>query len=103
MNVIGWKDWYCGSSLPGHYKPWFTDGHPDAIDLAEAESFGAAMVVHSRKISEGETSIIPTLPSPEASEQIYGVGHPFVFSARQQSPTPAMDSNMKTERLKSWL
>jgi len=98
MTVIGWKDWYCGSSLPGHYKPWFTDGHPDAIDLAEAESFGAAMVVHSRKISEGETSIIPTLPSPEASDQIYGVGHPFVFSAGQQSPTPAMDSNMKTER-----
>lgn len=80
LTVIGWKDWYCGSCVPGHAKPWFTDGHPDAIDIAEAESFGAAMVEHSRKISQGQTDIIPTLPSPEASDQIYGVGHPFIFT-----------------------
>jgi ferredoxin len=78
MTVIGWKDWYCQASLPGHGKPWFTDGHPDEIDLAEAESFGTAMVVHSRKISAGQTDIIPTLHSKEASDQIWGIGHPFL-------------------------
>ena len=94
MTVIGWKDWYCQASLPGHMKPWYTDGHPDAIDLAEAESFGKAMVVHSRIISEGQTDIIPTLHSTKASDQVWGIGHPFVFTgAGQQSPAPAMDGN----------
>jgi ferredoxin len=74
LTVIGWKDWYCGCvPLPGHAKPWFSDGHPDAIDIAEAESFGTAMAEHSRKISQGATDIIPTLPSPEASDEFYGV------------------------------
>jgi ferredoxin len=98
MTVLGWKDWYCGCQVPGHAKPWFTDGHPDEIDLAEAESFGAAMVLHSRKISEGQTDVIPTLHSKEASDQIWGMGHPFVsVGAGQQGPTPATDSNAKTE------
>jgi NAD-dependent dihydropyrimidine dehydrogenase PreA subunit len=78
MTVIGWKDWYCQASLPGHGKPWFTDGHPDEIDLAEAEAFGSAMVLHSRKISGGQTDIIPTLHSKEASDQIWGIGRPFL-------------------------
>jgi ferredoxin len=99
MTVIGWKDWYCQASLPGHGKPWFSDGHPDDIDLAEAESFGAAMVVHSKKISLGQTNIIPTLHSKEASDQIWGIGHPYIqFGAGQPNQTPAVDSNTKTER-----
>ena len=99
MIVLGWKDWYCQASLPGHAKPWFTDGHPDEIDLAEAEFFGAAMVDHSRKLSEGETNIIPTLHSTETSDQIWGKGHPFVFmDAGKQSQIPATDSNKETEK-----
>jgi len=78
MTVLGWKDWYGQASLPGHNKPWFSDGHPDEIDLAEAESFGAAMVVHSKKVTEGATDIIPTLHSKEASDQVWGIGHPFL-------------------------
>ena len=99
MTVIGWKDWYCSASLPGHPKPWFTDGHPDEIDLAEAESFGAAMVAHSRKISEGQTDIIPTLHSKETSDEIWGKSYPFIWlDAGRQGQMPAMDSNMKTEK-----
>jgi len=104
MTIIGWKDWYGQASLPGHGKPWFTDGHPDEIDLAEAESFGAAMVVHSRKLSGGQTDIIPALHSKEASDQIWGIGHPFLMlgggtpnRAGTPGPTPAMDSSIKTE------
>jgi len=76
LTVIGWHDWYGDCPfLPGHAKPWFTEGHPDAIDLAEAESFGAAMVLHSRKIAAGATDIIPTLPSLEASDEFFGEGY----------------------------
>jgi ferredoxin len=107
MTVIGWKDWYCDSSVPGHGKPWYTDGHPDEIDLAEAESFGAAMVVHSHAISGGQTDIIPTLHSKEASDQVWGIGHPFLsFSgggetgrgAVTPNQTPATESTKKTEK-----
>jgi len=99
MTVIGWKDWYCQASLPGHGKPWYTDGHPDEIDLAEAESFGKAMVVHSRKISEGQTDIIPTLHSKEASDQVWGIGHPFLDLGGGAPPpqTPAADRKPETE------
>lgn len=86
LTVIGWNDWYSSCSLPGHAKPWFTDGHPDDIDLAEAEAFGAAMVRHSKKISAGHSYIIPTLPTPEEADVVYGVGHPFIFPAREAKP-----------------
>jgi ferredoxin len=109
LNVIGWRDWYCDASLPGHAKPWYTDGHPDTIDIAEAESFGTAMAEHSEKISQGATGIIPTLLSPEASDAIYGIGHPFLFTARmpemksggQPGGPPPMASNMKKVQKKS--
>ena len=76
LTVIGWNDWYCGCvPLPGHAKPWFSDGHPDAIDIAEAEAFGTAMVEISRKISDGKTDRIPELPSPEEFDAFYGWGY----------------------------
>jgi len=76
LTVIGWKDWFGACPfLPGHALPWITDGHPDAIDIAEAEAFGTAMVEHSRKISEGKTDCIPELPSPEAIDAFYGWGY----------------------------
>ncbi len=74
LTVIGWKDWFGGCPyLPGHSFPWITDGHPDAIDIAEAEAFGTAMAEHSWKISDGWTDRIPKLPSPEAIDAIYGI------------------------------
>lgn len=103
LTVIGWRDWYCGASLPGHAKPWFSDGHPDEIDITEAESFGAAMAEHSRKVSLGRTDIVPVLPSPEAIDLIYGTGHPFLFpAAEEEQPggtpgTPAAARNMGEE------
>lgn len=72
LTVLGWRDWYGAASLHGHAKPWYTDGHPDEIDLKEAEAFGAAMASHSIQVSAGNTAIIPRLHSPEASDEIYG-------------------------------
>lgn len=90
LIVLGWRDWYAQAKVPGHGKPWFTDGHPDEIDIAEGESFGAAMAEHSKKVTNGNTGIIPELFSPEMSDLIYGIGHPFMFKA---PPKPIGDSN----------
>jgi flavodoxin/NAD-dependent dihydropyrimidine dehydrogenase PreA subunit len=70
FTVIGWNDWYGGNQVEGS-PAWFTDGHPDDIDLKEAEDFGREMVATSRRISAGETELIPPLPDmPAVSFQV---------------------------------
>jgi flavodoxin/Fe-S-cluster-containing hydrogenase component 2 len=61
LIVIGIRDWYGSVNRPALPKPYLTDGHPDEIDLKEAEHFGKEMVELSRRISAGEQSI-PSLP-----------------------------------------
>jgi ferredoxin len=95
LTVIGWDDWYGSASRHGHFKPWFTDGHPDDIDLAEAEAFGAAMAVHSRKVSDGATDIIPTPPTPEISDYLYGIGWPS-FLEGMPAPPDAPDGKAES-------
>ena len=62
LTVIGTRDWYGSVTLPAMPKPYITDGHPDEIDLKEAEDFGKGMVELSRRISAGESQLIPPLP-----------------------------------------
>ena len=96
LTVIGWKDWFGGCTyLPGHAYPWITDGHPDAIDIAEAEAFGAAMAEHSRKISDGWIERIPKLPSPQAIDEIYGIG--IEMPDGQSSGIPVTNSQRKID------
>jgi NAD-dependent dihydropyrimidine dehydrogenase PreA subunit/flavodoxin len=66
LTIIGWNDWYGG----GHQLPYIMtvhpcDGHPDEIDLKEAEAFGREMAERAQRIAAGETSLIPELPKPE--------------------------------------
>lgn len=70
--VIGFKNWYCSVYLPYVPKPYFTDGHPDGIDLQEAEDFGRDMAERSEKIRQGETQLIQKLPEGEEYAAIYG-------------------------------
>ena len=72
MVVIGFKNWYCAVYLPYVPKPYFTDGHPDDIDLKEAEDFGREMVERSRRIHSGETDLIQKLPEGKKYDEIYG-------------------------------
>ena len=90
LTVIGWKDWFGGCTyLPGHAVPWITDGHPDAIDIAEAEAFGMAMAEHSWKVSRGWTERIPKLPSPETIDEIYsGSQEEQIVEALSNQETP---------------
>jgi flavodoxin/Fe-S-cluster-containing hydrogenase component 2 len=73
LVVIGTNDWYGNCTLLHHLEPYPTAGHPDAIDLKEAEEFGQIMVDRSRRIMAGETTLIPPdsfspPPPPEAEK-----------------------------------
>jgi len=50
LIVIGWNSWYGSQYYPFLPKPYITDGHPDEIDIKEAEDFGTEMVIRSRRI-----------------------------------------------------
>ena len=77
-TVIGTRDWYGGSPGP---EPYYTDGHPDEIDLKEAEEFGREMVEISHRISAGEKELIPPVPEHVLTPQLlvfaefYRCGH----------------------------
>jgi NAD-dependent dihydropyrimidine dehydrogenase PreA subunit len=71
LIVIGWNNWYGSVSMPDKPKPYFTDGHPDAIDLDGAKRFGREIVEHSQRISAGENHLIPTLPTGKAYDALY--------------------------------
>jgi len=75
--VVGWGDWYGSVFLARHPKPYFTDGHPDSIDLNEAENFGIQMAENSLKIAQGANELIPKLPEGKEYIERYGEdGHP---------------------------
>lgn len=62
LTVVGMRDWYAKVYLSPMPDPYPTEGHPDATDLMEAESFGREMAEHSLRISRGETDLIPASP-----------------------------------------
>ncbi len=70
FTVIGWRDWYGSVHFQVAPKPYFTDGHPDDIDCAEAQVFGREMVELSRRIQSGETHLIPQAPEFELTPQL---------------------------------
>lgn len=64
LTVIGSADWYGDCHLVHMPQPYPTAGHPDAIDLEEAEAFGLEMVVRSMHIRSGRLASYPRLLSP---------------------------------------
>jgi len=65
MTVIGYRAWRGANYGPlGEPTPGFGDGHPDEVDLQEAEEFGREMVWRSMKIYAGDISLIPGDPPP---------------------------------------
>ena len=71
LTVIGWNDWFAAAYHPVIPKPYFTDGHPDEIDLKEAEDFGREMVERSKRISNGEVELLPTIPKGTEYDERY--------------------------------
>jgi ferredoxin len=62
LTVIGSRGWYCGVSFPFVPTPYFTDGHPDSIDLEEAAGFGKHMAETGSRVLAGDTTVIPPVP-----------------------------------------
>jgi len=75
FTVIGWNDWYGGASHVLHMpSPYVTDGHPDEIDLQEAEAFGREMAERARKIYGGKRDLIPDIPSGPDADPLWKKG-----------------------------
>lgn len=60
--VIGMRDWFGSVYLQITPSPYYTDGHPDEIDLAEAREFGKEMIEKSERIKKGELDLVSPLP-----------------------------------------
>jgi len=73
LTITGWNDWYGSGFMAFMPKPYYTDGHPDEIDLKEAKEFGKEIVKRSQRISKGEVQLIPELPEKEEYDKLYGV------------------------------
>ena len=70
FTVIGMRDWFGDGRFQMAPSPYFTHGHPDLIDLKEAEDFGREMAEVSRRISAGETGLIPAVPDHVLTPQL---------------------------------
>jgi len=86
LTVIGWNDWYGNGKMAYAAAPWWTYGHPDEIELKEAEAFGRQMVERSRRIAKGETTLIPRMPEGREYEELYGRTLPPSFFSDPNSP-----------------
>jgi flavodoxin/ferredoxin len=72
MTIIGWNDWYGSVFHVLHMpKPYLTDGHPDAIDLAQAEAFGDEMADRARSFYAGDLSAIPDVPQGPGADPLW--------------------------------
>jgi flavodoxin/ferredoxin len=72
MTIIGWNDWYGDTTQYIHaLQPYITHGHPDDIDLKEAEAFGREMAERAEKIYSGDKSLIPELPIDQGTEKLW--------------------------------
>ena len=57
--VIGTFDSYGDASLQFYPQPWHTAGHPDEIELTEAQQFGQSICDVSARIQNGEQNLVP--------------------------------------------
>lgn len=98
LTIIGYHDWYGSVYQVTHMpKPYITDGHPDEVDLREAEDFGREMAKRAGRIAAGETNLIPELPKgPKAPPLWRPPGPPMGRpSYAQPMPTPQRTINME--------
>ncbi len=72
LKVLGWEDWFGGKVNPTVEGPYYTDGHPDDVDLQEARAFGQEMAVRSIRVANGDKTILPSLPEGDKYVKRYG-------------------------------
>ena len=69
LTIIGWNDWFGGNfyTIPSP-KPYPLDGHPDEIDIKEAEDWGREMAERAIRIYNGEKALIPEIPRGDRAD-----------------------------------
>lgn len=72
LKVLGWEDWFGGKVNPTVEGPYYTDGHPDDVDLQEAWAFGQEMATRSIRVAKGDQSMLPRLPEGDEYIKRYG-------------------------------
>jgi ferredoxin/flavodoxin len=99
MTIIGWGDWYGADFMTPHSSiPDAEWGHPDEIDLAEAEAFGKKMADYSIRIYAGEKDLIPEIPKPDVgqnnlwSPRVNELGN-LTFASPPPDSIPVFDLN----------
>jgi flavodoxin/ferredoxin len=111
LTIIGDGDWYGSVYQVLHAaKPYFTDGHPDAIDLKEAEEFGRRMAENAKKIAAGDKSLIPDLKEvakENSTFRPFAIGNPFPDEsghkgdlAPKHGPPPKPDRRINMSKCK---
>jgi len=84
LKIIGWKDWYSSMYQVLHLPyPYLTHGHPDRVDLQEAEAFGREMARNAEKIAAGETGLIPEIPKGPDADWLW---RPYIFDGDDHVP-----------------
>jgi len=71
FTIIGMKDWFGDALFQVAPYPYYTHGHPDEVDLKEAEAFGREIVEISKRIKSGEINLIPPIPPYVFSPQLW--------------------------------
>lgn len=108
LTIIGYSSWYGSVYQVLHApKPYLTDGHPDEIDLKEAEDFGREMAERARRIAVGETNLIPELAKGPQADSLWR-SHDAVFrnfpppppqpGEPMRSPPPPAQRTVNTEK-----
>jgi len=102
LKIIGYNNWYGSVFQVLHMpKPYLTDGHPDEIDLNEAEVFGRNMADLARKIIAGEADI-PEMPKGPDADPLWrhrGVGAPVSPLAKPgAAPAPVPQRKIDTQK-----
>lgn len=64
-TVLDWQDWYGDSAIQIFPEPYYTAGHPDGQDLAEAKEWGKAVCKKAEAYLAGDESIVPQAPMPD--------------------------------------
>ena len=70
FTVIGTRDWLGEARFQTAASPYYTTGHPDEQDLAEAREFGREMARSAPRVAAGETSLVPPVPELQWTPQL---------------------------------
>ena len=65
LVVLDWKNWYSNCAIQIFPEPYYTAGHPDAQDLAEAKTFGKTVLEKAAAYLAGDKAVVPPAPMPD--------------------------------------